>query len=90
MRLPENKEASQISHGKIAIAYIKKSFIFDFIATVPLYLIQRYENDPCTINIEGGDYSVILKLVRLVRIKRIFTLLEMNRINKLVETLFAN
>jgi len=57
---------------------------------VPLYLIQRYENDPCTINVGSGDYSVILKLVRLVRIKRIFTLLEMNRINKLVETLFAN
>lgn len=53
-------------------------------------MIQRYENDPCTINTGGNDYAVILKLVRLVRIKRIFTLLEMNRINKLVETLFAN
>ena len=33
---------------------------------------------------------MILKLFRLVRIKRIFTLLEMNRVNKLVESIFSN
>jgi len=33
---------------------------------------------------------VILKLARLFRIKRIFTLLEMNRVNKIVDTLFSN
>ena len=68
------------------------SFFFEVIATVPLYLISRYDNDPCQVNEEGGgsQIGVIIKLVRLVRIKRIFTLFEMNRINKLVETLFSN
>ena len=90
-RLPENKEAHQITHAQIAIAYFKSGgLFFEFIATVPLYLLQRFQHDPCRLDSDAGQYSVILKLFRLVRIKRIFTLLEMNRVNKLVETLFSN
>lgn len=92
LRLPENKEASQVTHGQIALKYIKSGgFFFEVLATLPLYLITRYP-EPCTIepNGEGSSATTILKLLRLVRIKRIFTLFEMNRINRLVETLFSN
>jgi len=90
-RLPENKEPSQVSHAKIAWDYFKSGgLFFEVIATIPLYMIDRFKYSPCKLEKDAGNYSVILKLFRLVRIKRIFTLLEMNRVNKLVETLFSN
>ena len=93
-RLPDDgKESSQVSHATIAKKYIMSgSFFFEVLATVPLYLISRYEHTPCKVDEDasGSNIGVIIKLVRLVRIKRIFTLFEMNRINKLVETLFSN
>lgn len=79
-----------MSHVKIAIRYLKGSFIPDVIATVPLYLATRFQNDPCYIEEESGaNFSVVLKLVRLVRIKRIFTLFDTKRVNKLAELLFS-
>lgn len=92
-RLPENKDASQISHYQIAIKQLKSgSLFFEVIATLPLYLFQRYKYDPCKLEEDNSSSqtATIIKLVRLIRIKRIFTLLEMNRINKLVATLFSN
>lgn len=92
LRLPENKEPHQVTHGMIALAYIKSgSLFFEVIATAPLYLFNYFAHTPCKHEPDGGSqYSVILKLFRLVRIKRIFTLLEMNRVNKLVESIFSN
>lgn len=91
-RLPENKDGSQVTHAMIALKYLKSGgLFFEVLATVPLYLIQRYQSDPCKLDEgSGAGVSTMIKLVRLVRIKRIFTLFEMNRINKLVETLFSN
>ena len=93
LRLPENKDASQVSHAQIAYAYFRSgNLFFEVIATVPLYLVNRLECDVVKgdSDDDASQYSVILKLFRLVRIKRIFALLEMNRVNKLVETLFSN
>ena len=92
LRLPENKEPHQVTHGMIALAYVKSgSLFFEVIATAPLYLFNYFAETPCVHDPDGGtQYGVILKLFRLVRIKRIFTLLEMNRVNKLVESIFSN
>ena len=60
------------------------------LATIPLYIYTRFQYDPCRVEEESGaNYGVILKLVRLVRIKRIFALFDSKRVNKLVELLYT-
>lgn len=60
------------------------------LATIPLYIYTRFQHDPCRVEEESGaNYGVILKLVRLVRIKRIFALFDSKRVNKLVELLYT-
>lgn len=54
-RLPDDgKDFSQVSHATIAMKYVKSgSFFFELLATIPLYLIQRFEFSPCRIEVEG-------------------------------------
>ena len=90
MRLKENQDPSEVTHVQIAIAYLKGSFLPDVIATIPLYLNTRYQYDPCMIvEDSGSSYTVVLKLVRLIRIKRIFALFDSKRVKKLVELLYT-
>lgn len=57
---------------------------------MPLYLLTRYANSPCFIEEESGaNFGVVLKLVRLVRIKRIFTLFDTKRVNIIAKVLFS-
>ena len=60
------------------------------LATIPLYIYTRFQHDPCRVEEESGaNYGVVLKLVRLVRIKRIFALFDSKRVNKLVAILYT-
>ena len=69
------------------------AFFWELLATIPLYLIQRFEYDPCYIpevsRGSGETISLLIKLVRLVRLKRIGALLQANKVNRLAEILFA-
>jgi hypothetical protein len=62
---------------KIAIHYIKSSFIFDFIAIIPFefFLNDRYGLDKDSKN----DKFRILKLFRLLRLARLGELLKIER-----------
>ena len=86
----ENEDPQKVTHVQIAIRYLKGNLVPDILATVPLYLITRFKYDPCFIPpADGANFSVVLKLVRLMRIKRIFTLFDAKRVNKLAELLFS-
>ena len=88
MRIPESNENNEqkITHTEIAKKYFKKgAWVYEWAATLPLYLIQRYNKSEDT----NEMIYVALKLVRLVRIPRIISLLDLSRINSVVETIFS-
>ena len=88
MRIPETNEqnAVKITHSEIAKRYFRKgAWVYEWAATLPLYLIQRYNKSEDT----NEMLFVALKLVRLVRIPRIINLLDLSRINSVVETIFS-
>ena len=64
---------------------MKGAWIYEWAATIPLYLIQRLSKSEDT----NEMVYVALKLVRLVRIPRIINLLDLSKINSVVETIFS-
>ena len=93
IRLPENKYPYQVTHMQIAKKYLASgSFFTDVVATIPLYLITRGQcvDGKSPDEDSSSQGTVILKLLRLVRIKRVFTIFDMGRVNKIVESLFSN
>jgi len=88
MRIPESNDNSEvkITHSEIAKRYFRQgAWVYEWLATLPLYLIQRYNKSEDT----NEMVYVSLKLIRLVRIPRIIGLLDLSKINSVVETIFS-
>ena len=87
MRVEKNNNPEiKVTHSVIAKRYFMKgAWIYEWAATLPLYLIQRYKKSEDANEI----LYVALKLVRLVRIPRIINLLDLSKINSVVETIFS-
>ena len=84
-----NAEDSERSHFKIIKKYMTKgTFFMDFAATFPFYLIESggSEQEDPTAESEGS-YSVLLKLLRMVRIPKILNLLNIDRLNTKISIL---
>ena len=88
MRVEEKNNSLdvKVTHSLIAKRYFMKgAWIYEWAATIPLYLFQRYSKSEDT----NEMVYVALKLVRLVRIPRIINLLDLSKINSVVETIFS-
>ncbi len=80
MTLPDGDEDEKNrTHKAIAKKYLKSGwFFFDFIATIPFYLIT-----------DMGNNGIWFKLMRMIRIPRIIDLLDVTRFNKIMEKLIS-
>lgn len=65
-------------------------FFLDVTATFPFYLIEgsiSSGNDAAADN--SSSYSLFLKLLRMIRLPKIMNLLDLNRLNKVINHLLA-
>ena len=76
-----NADESERSHLKIIKKYMRNgTFFMDFAATFPFYLIESGSEQEDPTAESEGSYSVLLKLLRMVRIPKILNLLNIDRL----------
>lgn len=84
MSVSPDADQSERKHSKIIKKYmLKGTFFLDFAATFPFYLIDKSDGE----DNGGNSYSVVLKLLRLVRIPKILNLLDIDRLNKPIQVM---
>ena len=72
----------------IAKHYLKSSFVFDFVAWIPLEYLMARSSGPET-RFAGADKFRLIRLLKLLRIPRLRQLLNLDKFKELVNTYYG-
>lgn len=78
----ETSDTVVVSRSKIALRYLKGTFLLDVLTTIPFQLIQKISMDSENVQLTGETQNA--KILRIIRLQRLYRLFRLFRLIKLM------